>query len=300
MKALASFILRGLSQAMLVAVGTAVLALILPPLSLMSGAAVALVTLRKGAQPGAIVMAGGTVLVAALAYLSLGNPLPGLVFLGVLWLPVWVLAWVLREFRSLSLATIASGGFGLAGVVLVYLLAGDITAWWQQELLLVFQPVIEAGGTLADPEEVKTILAGLAKIMTGLAAAGMVLNALMCLFLARGWQAQLFNPGGFRSEFHELRLGKAMAIATAIVIVVSMLPVDTLAQFATEIMIVVLGLYIMQGLALVHAIVARRNMHVAWLVGLYLVVMFVLPQLLALVAVVGLIDTWVDFRRRLV
>jgi uncharacterized protein YybS (DUF2232 family) len=44
--------------------------------------------------------------------------------------------------------------------------------------------------------------------------------------------------------------------------------------------------------------VARRQLHMAWLVVLYLVMLFVLPQLMVLVAVLGLIDTWADFRRR--
>ena len=72
MKALASFILRGPSQAILVAVGTAVLAMMLPPLSVISGAVVALVTLRAGI-PGGIVMLGSAAFVALLAYVSLGN-----------------------------------------------------------------------------------------------------------------------------------------------------------------------------------------------------------------------------------
>ena len=56
MKSLASFILRGPAQAILVTVLTGVLALALPPLSLISGAAIALITVRKGPQAGAIIM----------------------------------------------------------------------------------------------------------------------------------------------------------------------------------------------------------------------------------------------------
>jgi len=86
-KTLASFILRGPGQAILVAVGTAVLAMMLPPLSIISGAVVALVTLRSGVRAGGLVMLGSALFVALLAYLSLGNLLVGLVFLIVLWLP---------------------------------------------------------------------------------------------------------------------------------------------------------------------------------------------------------------------
>lgn len=298
MRALASFILRGYSQAMLVVVGTAVLALVLPPFSLLSGAALALASLRNGAQYGLTVMLGATAVVAGLAYFSLGNLLPALAFLGILWLPLWIVSWVLREFRSLALATIVTGGLGVLAVLAAYLLVGDISQWWQDQLMLIFEPAIQQGGALADRATVQGILAEISKMMTGIAAAGMVLNSILCLYLARGWQATLFNPGGFRSEFYELRLGRAVAIVALLVVLISLLPAAGLAQLADEVMIVLLALYVVQGLALIHAIVAKRKLHMAWLVGVYVVVFFVLPQLLALIAVLGLVDSWADFRKR--
>ena len=301
MKALASFILRGPSQAILVAVGTAVLAMMMPPLSVISGAVIALVTLRSSVRSGALVMLGSTAFVGLLAYMSLGNFLPGLMFLLVLWLPLWILAWVLRETRSLALATSIAGAIGIVGVLLVYAFVGDVAAWWEQVLLAMFEPAMEAGAAeaLADREAVVGILASLAKIMTGIAAAGMTLNALMCLFLARAWQAQLYNPGGFRDEFYELRLGQRAAMVSLGFVVLSLLPLGEFGHMTGEIVIVILSLYVLQGLALIHAVVARRQLHMAWLIVLYLVMLFVLPQLMALVAVLGLVDSWMDFRRRI-
>lgn len=297
MRSLASFIMRGPAQATLVAVGTGVLALMLPPLSLVSGAAIALTTLRSGPKSGLIVALGSTAFVAILAWLSLGSILPGLLFLGVMWLPLWVLSWVLRETRSLAMTMLVAGILGVLGILAVYLMLGDTSAWWEEMLLTLTEPAMQTGSPL-DAGEVEQAMATLSKVMTGIVASGMVLNALLCLFLARGWQALLYNPGGFRSEFHELRLGRVAALVALGVIVLSMLPLGGFSSAATEIMIVALSLFIIQGFAMVHAIVASRNMHVAWLVGLYLVSMFVLPQLLVLVALLGLIDTWADLRRR--
>ena len=298
MKSLASFILRGKNQAILISVGTGVLAMMMPPLSILSGAAVALTTLRMGVSSGAVVMLGSTAFVAGLTWLSLGNVLPALMFLGVLWLPLWALAWVLRESRSLALATITAAALGIIGIIVTYLILGDVTSWWKETLTTLFEPAMEAGGPLADPELVEKILADLSKVMTGIAAAGFVLNTIMCLYLARGWQAQLFNPGGFRSEFHELRFGYKTAVVSLAVIVLSMVPMGGLSNVAVEIMIVALSLYVIQGLAMIHAVVAIKKMHVAWLIGVYLVAFFLLPQLMAVVALLGLADTWVDFRQR--
>jgi len=299
MKMLASFVMRGHSQALLVIVGLAVLSLVLPPLSILSGAAVALVTLRLGSRPGAMLVAGATALVAALAWVSLGNGLPALMFLAALWLPLWISAWVLRASRSLAMASAVTGLLGLAGVLAVHLAMGDMSAWWRQILLTIFEPAMEAGGPLADRETVTGILEGIARFMTGLMAAGLVLNALMCLYLARGWQASLYNPGGFRNEFYELRLGRWMGWLTLAVIGLYLLRVNAVSALAGDMMIVALSLYLLQGMAMAHAVVAMRKLHIAWLVGLYVVVFFALPQLMAVVAIIGLADTWFDFRRRL-
>lgn len=298
MKGLASFILRGHSQSILVVVGTAVLALVLPPMSILSGAALALASLRNGSRYGLQVMLGATLFVAALAYFSLGNVYFGLSFLGLLWLPLWVLTIILREMRSLSLVHIVAGGLGTISVVLVHLLVGDVTLWWRELLLTIFEPAMQSGAPLADRASVETILAEIAQVMTGIVAAAIVINALLCIYLARAWQAALFNPGGFSSEFRELRLGRGVALVSLGIIAVSLLPLGTVSQLADEIMIVVLALYVLQGLALVHGIIAKRKMHVAWLVGVYLLAFFIMPQLVALIAVIGLIDSWLDFRHR--
>ena len=232
-----------------------------------------------------------------MAWLSLGNGLVGLVFLGVLWLPLWGLGWVLRETRSLGFTTLVAGLIGILGVLIAYWWIGDISSWWEGILQSIFKPVLDAGGTV-EPESLKRAIVNLSKIMTGVAASGLVLNALLCLYLARGWQAQLFNPDGFRSEFHGLRLGSAAALTGIVLAVLSFLPLGSLSHVAVEMMIVVMSLFVLQGLAVVHAIVAIKKMHIAWLIVMYLVIMFILPQLMVAIALLGLMDTWLDFRRR--
>lgn len=297
MKALASFILRGQSQAMLVTVGFAVLSLALPPSSILSGAAVALVTLRHGMQAGVVLMAGATLAVGLLAVFSLGNPAPALMFLTALWLPLWILASLLRASRSLSLSLMLAGGLGLLGVLLMYLLLDDVAGWWHGILLQIFNPVMDEAG-LADRDVILAALEGISRVMTGMMAAGLVLNTIICLFLARGWQAQLFNPGGFRQEFQQLRMGRSLSGATVVLVLLYVLQIGAISSMAADMLIVLLSLYMLQGLALAHAVVAMKQLHIGWLIGLYVLAFVVLPQLMLAVAAVGLLDTWVDLRRR--
>jgi len=296
MKALASFILRGQSQAMLVTIGFAVLSLALPPFSILSGAAVALVTLRHGMQAGVVLMAGATLALGLLAVFSLGNPAPALMFLTALWLPLWVLASLLRASRSMSLTLMLAGGLGLLGVLLMYLLVGDVAGWWYGILQQIFDPVMKETG-LSDQDVILAAMESLSHVMTGMMAAGIVLNAIVCLFLARGWQAQLFNPGGFR--FQQLRMGRSLSAAAVALILLYVVQIGAISSMAGDMLIVLLSLYMLQGLALAHAVVAMKKLHIAWLVGLYILAFVVLPQLMLAVAAVGLLDTWVDLRQRL-
>jgi hypothetical protein len=296
MKSLASFVLRGPVQAILVTVVMGVLAIIIPPLSILSGAAVALTTLRLGNRSGAVVLLGSIGIVVVLAWITAANFSPNVIYLSVLWLFLWVMSWLLRESRSLALATVTSGLLGVLSIAATYLFLGDVTGWWEGVLPPLLEPAMQPGGPLADPELARQILEGLPKVMTGYIAAGLVLNTVLCLYLARSWQAKLFNPGGFSSEFYEMRFGVKAALLSMTVLVLVLVPMGGLTSAAAEMLIVVLSLYVIQGLAIIHAVVAKKKMHVAWLAVSYIMALFISPQLVALL---GLADTWTDFRRRI-
>lgn len=296
MKSLASFILRGPVQAILISVGTGVLAMIMPPLSILSGAAVALTTLRVSMRSGAVVVLGSIVFVAVLAGFTPGSMSPNMLFLSVLWVFTWGMSWLLRETRSLGLITVTSGLLGMLGIAVTYLILGDVASWWEGVLPPLLEPAMQPGGPLADPELARQILEGLPRVMTGYIAAGLVLNTVLCLYLARSWQAKLFNPGGFRSEFYEMRFGAKAALLSMAILALVLVPMGGLSSAAAEILIVVLSLYVIQGLAIIHAIVAKKKMHVAWLAVSYIVALFISPQLVALL---GFVDTWTDFRNRI-
>ena len=113
MGGLASFAMRGRSQAAMAATGLAMLALVVPLLSILSSAVVALVTMRKGLGDGLMVGAISSLASGLLAHLLLGSPLPVVGFMLVLWLPAWALGAVLRTTRSLGLVVQLALGFSL-------------------------------------------------------------------------------------------------------------------------------------------------------------------------------------------
>ncbi len=292
MKLLAAYIMRGRMQAILVTAVAALLSLLLPPLSYFSGAAVGLVTLRAGPKSGLTVLAGSLLAVVVLAAVILQQPLLAVGFVLVLWLPVWALATVLRQTVSLSRTLVLSGLFGGVLVLGVYIALDDPAGWWMQ----TYQQLLAQAGSQAPGPETESALREVAGIMTGAAAAALALSALGALFIARWWQAVLYNPGGFREEFHSLAVGRPATIVALALIGAATILNDPAAALAGELLVVVMLLFLVHGLAVVHGLVARVGASVGWLVATYLLLLLALPQTAVTLAVFGLVDNWFGFR----
>lgn len=278
----------------MVAAVCTVLSLLLAPLSYVGAGAIALVTLRVGPRDGMLVMAEAGLAAGLLAWLALGSPLPAVAFAVILWLPVWLLAALLHLGVSQGLVLAAAGGLGLLGVILVHLLVPAPADWWQEQLRSFLVPMLGQWDVHIEP----AVLAQVAQLMTGMVAAISILGVLLSLYLGRWWQALLYNPGGFATEFRALRLHRLVAVATAIVVVATAMAGDALGTLGLEFVILAVLLYMVQGLAVAHALVASRGLSVGWLLGLYFALLFLSPQSMLVVSTAGYADSWLDFRAR--
>lgn len=296
MLALARFIMAGPSQAALVVAVSALLALLVPPLAWLSGGAIALVTLHLGERHGIQVMFIAGFGTAVLGWLIMGTPLVALVMMMVLWLPVWLVSWVLKRTVSLSLALQLVTGISVV-LVLVFQLAYPQIQMEQGQLfkeaveqMMADQPASVNRDELA--KAVDTVL----RWLPGIMASGLLFGVVISVLLGRGWQAALYNPGGLAKEFNELRLGQRLSLAGTVLLLLAGV---TSSDLMVMLVLVVLSIYLIQGLALVHGIIAAKGINKAWLLGFY-VMMFLLPHLVLMpLAVFGLTDAWIDFRKRL-
>lgn len=298
MKLLAAFVMRGRWSAAIAASVTAMSFWLFPPLLIVSGAVVALITLRRGTLEGALIMMLAGMAAAGLSWQVLGALWPMLDVLLITWVPVWLLALVLRATISLSRAVQVAALLGLLGVAGFYLVLGDPAVWWSallgnfQAQLAGLAPSVPAGDR-ALLEQWLELLREWAPWLPGQAAGTALLVVLMALLLGRWWQALLFNPGGFRPEFHELRLGQPLAMFALMLLGATLL--SNWLPLANGLL--VLGMpYTVQGVALVHAVVFKRRLSPAWLVLFYLLL---IPLLSQLVMVLGVVDAWIDFRSRI-
>jgi hypothetical protein len=295
MTALASLVMQRRLYAVLVAGAFAMLALLFPPLSVLSAAVVALVTLREGAWPGLTVAGLASLICGALALLLYANPVPLLGFVVVLWLPVWGLGLVLRSSRSLDVTV---QGAMLVGLLIALTYASQVTAeHWQEILEPITQALRQSG--VVDEQQAGVFVAALALWMPGLLAAGFFVQLVLALFIGRWWQAKLYNPGGFRTEFHGLRLHRAVAVLALPLLAMALLETEGGWQAIRYLGPLLLVAYFFQGLAVAHSVVAKTGMHRSWLYGLYVLLLLAMGYTVMALAALGYTDAWLDFRARL-
>ncbi|MGB7931586.1 MAG: hypothetical protein WCH04_05080 [Gammaproteobacteria bacterium] len=301
MKALAGFIVSGRYQAILSASLCGMLAFMLPPFSTLTNylgaAVVSLVTLRIGVLQGLLVMVAATV-VTMLFYQLMGVP-PATIAVTVLllWVPCWLISLVLRRTMSLAGAMLAAAVLGLVVLALIYAVAGDPAPWWYEHLLLI-RSALEEAGLFPQGVSVDALLQDLSRLMTGVVVASLALGAVCSLLVARWWQAMLVNPGGLHSEFCSLRFPQSTGLMVLGLMIVTRFIQGPASDMSAQGALVMLVPYLFAGLAVLHGLVARQGRGKGWLIAVY-ALLGIIPQTALLLSGLGLVDTWVDFRRRL-
>lgn len=286
---LATYIMRGRMQAMTVASTLVLLSLIIPPINVVSSASVALVTLRRGAYEGLIILACSVLVSAVLGYVFIGSYQFTVVYSLVLWLPVWLISIVLREGRHLSLAIEIAALLGILGVLGFYGYQSEVAVFWKE--------VLSALLTADAPIDAQRMLEIMSHYMTGIVAAGSVGSLLLGLFLGRWWQAMLYNVGGFRLEFLSLQSQTSVALVSATIVVFALASTGLLSEIAWNISILILLLYSFIGTATLHSYFANTK-QARFIIYLFYVTLFLIPHAIVLVALVGLTDPWLNLRKK--
>jgi hypothetical protein len=301
MRALAGIIVAGPLQAVLVVALFTVLSFLAPPLtsilSYAGAAALALYSLHVGARSGAIVLLGAMLVTGLLTEMLLHHGMTIAVTSLLLWFPVWLIAVVLRETRSLAMAMLALSALAMAGILLVFLWFGDPSQWWLERLSGLINSLADQPEIEIDTGSLHEFAEQVAPFMTGSLAAGLSFAALTCLMLGRWWQSQMVKPGALRKEFYALRLNSMLSLLAVGMFALAALKFGSVSALALQWSLVVLVPFLFVGLAVVHATLANLKAARIWLIIIY-ILMSLLPQAMMLVVVTGLLDPWLDLRRR--
>ena len=278
-------------QAMLVASSLALLSLMMPPVSVVSSATVALVTLRRGAYEGLYVLGCSSLAAALLGFLALGNFQFALLYVMVLWLPVWLISIILREGQHLSLAVEIAVLIGIVCVIGFYLYAPDPVALWKA----VLSQMIPADVPVADIQRTIDILV---HYMTGVIASGSVFGLLFGLFLGRWWQANLYNPGGFRQEFLSLSTKPRISIGAIVVLIIAVTSPVGISEIAWNVCILLFVLFTVIGVAVLHYAFSMMKLG-RYMVPMFYITLFLIPHAMLIVGLVGLSDPWLNLRKKI-
>ncbi len=297
MKTIAGLIMKGRIQAVLFASLLALLSLKIPPFSIFSSAAIALVTLRRGGLEGLYVMLIAGVSSALVGAFQFDNFQFVLLYSMVLWLPVWFFAFILREGRQLILTIQLAVLIGMLGVIGFYLFHPDPAQMWLQLMMQLMQNLSEAMGVPL--EQQNQAIGSRARVMTGVVAAAMVFSMMFGLFLGRWWQALLYNPGGFRSEFLSIKVNPVVSfVALAVVLTALLMQEATIGEISSNLMILFFVLYSIVGTAVAHVVFASmKNKKIA--VPFFYITLVLIPQVTIAIAVFGLADSWINLRGKI-
>lgn len=248
-------------------------------------AVVALVILRKGSREGLWLVLWAS-LPALLVTRVSGDSSALAMLLGTA-----ILALVLRASVSLALTAVASAGVaivtGLGLLVFGEPLLTELAGLFAQFFAALETQTLEAGGEplgLAPPT-----LAQLAGMM-GTANGAL---SFLCLALARYWQAALYNPGGFGSEFRALQLPRTLVWALVMAAVAFAAAGLAFRSWGAAMLLPLT----VAGFALLHARARHRGQGSFWMSGIYVAWLVFDAAKLGLVGLV-LADTVMNFRER--
>ena len=281
MRALAEFVMRGRTQA----IGVAIVAILMPFFVWVSAAVIGLVALRRSGQDTVIVL-GWSVLAAVAVMLWQGDPGPVVALIGTA-----IAAAVLRWTRSWPFALVAIVVSGLVSAAAL----NAFDSGFVNELVDMLNQFL--GRLSAEmPADQAALLGKMsATQVCGLLGLRSACLMLIALLLARWWQAMLYNPGGFRDEFHRLRLPVSVVIGLIVAgAAITQIGRDYqvwAALFALP--------FLAAGFALVHGIVGLRRWGRGPLVALYLAWLVAWELVTIALLLLALLDCWWDFRGRL-
>lgn len=295
------FILKSRSQA----IGAAFILAFLPLVGSISILMSAFVTLRDNARDGFILLIAAT---APLLIALYGTPadnavdtitnLDIVIMLATCNVLTWLFAVLLRKYGSWNLLLQIAALVCIVAVIAVHLSMPDVQAFWQTRLTNYLNNTVNLFNSSSgnDPGQkipISRMVESLSPFATGCTLIFVTFYALVQLFLARWWQAALYNRGGLRAELSNIRL----SYAAGVVLFITQLLMLAGNITAIDVIPVLYLTFAIAGFSVLSVLIATSKKPWLWN-GLLFVAMLLMPASTLLVALVALLDTGLDLRKR--
>jgi predicted membrane protein DUF2232 len=289
-----NYILSGRFQAIVATTLSALISMLMLPFAyLISGSVLALITLRKGSAIGLQTLFASLLVLTIFIKLADLPPQFSIAYALVIWLPVWFASTALRlsEQQGWLICTVAMLVVSL--IIAAYVTIGDVANWWQQWFDLMLEKAVPAERL----EQYTDILKAGAAMINAMMAMALMLNIVLAVLCARWWQSRLFNPGAFRKEFYAMRLPAAILPVSGIIMLLIFTLGEPWQSMLRDITVILMFVYLMQGISSVHRNVDKLKLSTAWLVSMYFLLVL-MPQMGLLIACLGMTDVYINWRRK--
>lgn len=268
---------------------SALLFALLPFLSWLALVIVALITLRKGWRQGLMVLLWACLPSIAMAIAGWHEAIPQLIYFAGSALIVWVMANLVWRTSWSTMLQIMMG-VGLVAVVVLYR--------WYPAMVVQLQDYMNnalAELNLSMPDQ-QMLISAWSQSAVRLMVASMTAFSCLWVVCGRWWQAALFNPGRLQKELHHIRMNRWVSLA--VVVLIAVLAVVS-KPWLMNVLPVILVPFSIAGLSLVHSFVVAKKLNVLWLVGFYIVLLLGFGIVIAILAVMAVINSWMTvFKKR--
>lgn len=262
------------------AIAISMVAAALPLLGWLSTVIVALVCLRSGIAAGSVIFLW-TLLPLGVALYFVGDPSPMITLVGA-----FVMAMLLRQTLSWELVLIASVVLSAVGALIFEFSAAGILDRFVQFYIDYLEQV--DASVVIDPGQAR-------KLLIGFFAVGQAFSMVVMLMIARWCQSALYNQGGFRNEFHQLRLSPSISGSIVLAMVVCYMFGDELGRWLPLLTVPL----VFASIGLIHWLIANRELSKNWLVGFYGSLALLFQIIYPVLASLALMDSWFDIRNRI-
>ena len=285
MQALAAWLVARPQNAVLGLAAT----LLLPAPQLTSGVIMALLVLGRGMRLAVIEAsaAAGLLLVVALVFgVSAASMMT---LMAGTWLPVLLLTLVLTRTRSLALTMQVTVIVAIVAMLGFYIVVTDPVAFWQPYLTMMGEVARNSG------LELNTELLN-AEVMTVSATLAFWMLYTTAMLLGYGLYKSLPGETAEFGRFRDLSFGRVIASAMALVALLALV-VDV--AWLQNLAFVLFVVFWIQGLAIVHWMHAEGLLPVGAVVAVYILLPLLQVLLVTVLGVLGYMDAWFEFRRRM-
>lgn len=291
-KRIGDYLLEKDTHAMIAAFVCALLPFFYVPTGFLAAVIVGLITLQKGAKSGAYVLVW--VALPAIASLVMYQITP----FDVLFLRcavIWAFAIVWRQYQSVGLILELMVFVGVIAIVMLHIVIPDTAQWWMTELTKYINEVYSASQWKMNVEPTQ-LAARLAPVASGILSFFFACTVFLELLIARFWQCVLRNPGAFTKEFLHIRIGRfsaGLAVGMGVLVLLKVMPI------VDAFPLVILPFFV-AGLSLTHLIVQQKQFLLTPLIVLYMSLFFLPVVVVSVLAVVGFMDSWINFRKKVI